>query len=185
MKDDELLQLILDDREWQTFECKRAAVQPAKLLEVVCAFANTDGGILVIGLDDPEKVKEEKKRLIGISENLDNVSEFLKFIGKEIEPPFVSCNHTEINIENAEHKADKILVVSVGKSNDVHSLKKGDTFVRKGRQNVKIGSSEIVRLKYEKGTVRFEDEDSLISDLSILRDRVIFSIQKGYTERVS
>lgn len=184
MKDDELLQLILDDREWQTFECKRAAVQPAKLLEVVCAFANTDGGILVIGLDDPEKVKEEKKRLIGISENLDNVSEFLKFIGKEIEPPFVSCNHTEINIENAEHKADKILVVSVGKSNDVHSLKKGDTFVRKGRQNVKIGSSEIVRLKYEKGTVRFEDEDSLISDLSIL-ETGLFSQYKKDTQSES
>ena len=57
----------------------------------------------------------------------------------------------------------QIFVIRISKSNDVHSLKNGDTFVRKGRQNVKIGSAEIVRLKYEKGSIKFEDEKSGIS----------------------
>jgi len=32
MTDMEILQLFLDAQEWQIFECKRAAIQPAKLL---------------------------------------------------------------------------------------------------------------------------------------------------------
>ena len=76
MTDQEILQLFLDTQEWQTFECKRAAVQPRKLLETAVAFANTDGGFIVIGLEDPSKAMSAN-RLIGISENTDNVSEFL------------------------------------------------------------------------------------------------------------
>lgn len=50
----------------------------------------------------------------------------------------------------------------------MHSLKRGDTFVRKGHQNVKIGSTEIIRLKYEKGAIKFENEKSGISQLDDL-----------------
>ncbi|KKQ90206.1 MAG: hypothetical protein UT11_C0011G0003 [Berkelbacteria bacterium GW2011_GWA2_38_9] len=34
MTDNQILQLLLDTQEWQTFECKRAAVQPHKLLSI-------------------------------------------------------------------------------------------------------------------------------------------------------
>ena len=159
MTDQEILQLFLDTQEWQTFECKRAAVQPGKLLEPVVAFANTDGGLLVIGLEDPRKVQGDK-RLIGISENPDNISEFLKLIEKEIEPPLRLWGRFDLEIINTQKNKDALLVVNIKKSNEVHSLKKGDTFVRRGRQNVKIGSQEIIHLQYEKGSVRFEDERS-------------------------
>ena len=39
-------------------------------------------------MDDPVKAPVGK-RLLGISENADNVSDFLKLIDKEIEPPSV------------------------------------------------------------------------------------------------
>lgn len=164
MTDKEIIQLFLDRREWQSFECKRAAVQPHKLLETVVAFANTDGGFIVVGLEDPSKAHGEK-RLIGISENLDYVSEFLKLISKEIDPPIRLWNKFELSIKNTRGVKDSLLVVNVKKSNDVHSLKKGDTFVRQGRQNVKIGSQEIMRLQYEKGAVKFEEERSGIKTL--------------------
>lgn len=157
MTDPEILQLFLDTQEWQFFECKRAAAQPVKLLETVVAFANTDGGFLVVGLEDPSKAHGEK-RLIGISENLSNVSDFLKLVEKEIDPPLVLWNKFELNIINIHKAQDKLLSVNIKKSNDVHSLKKGDTFVRRGHQNIKIGSSEIMRLKYEKGAIKFENE---------------------------
>mgnify|MGYP001569267680 CR=1 FL=1 len=78
----ELIDILLDSQEWETFECKRAGAKPADLLEVVVAFANTDGGILVIGLEDPKKAVGAG-RLIGISENQDNISDFLKLIQKD------------------------------------------------------------------------------------------------------
>ena len=167
MEDTKFIQILLDMREWSTFECKRAAVEPARLLETVVSFANTDGGNIIIGLADPTKVKNTN-RLVGISENPDNVSEFLKLIDKEIDPPIILYNKFEIEITNIHGQPDKLIIINIKKSNDVHSLKRGDTFVRRGSQNVKIGSAEIMRLKYEKGTVKFENEKSGITSLEDL-----------------
>ena len=177
MTDSEILKIFLKTQEWQTFECKRAAIQPAKLLETVVAFANTDGGLIVMGMEDPRKAQKDD-RLIGISENPDNVSEFLKLLEKEIEPPIILWNKFELDIINTNNISDRLLVINVKKSNDVHSLKKGDTFVRRGRQNFKIGSTEIVRLKYEKGAVKFEDEKTGKNDLEEIDLKLLENYKK-------
>lgn len=179
MNDQEIIKIFLDTQEWQTFECKRAAIEPAKLLETAVAFANTEGGYIVVGLEDPSKA-EVNKRLLGIIENLDNISEFLKLVEKEIEPPINLWGKFELDITNVNGQPDKLFVVSVKKSNDVHSLKRGDTFVRKGRQNVKIGSTEIMRLKYEKGAITFESEKSGITTLEDL-DTTLLNLYKNDT----
>jgi ATP-dependent DNA helicase RecG len=177
MTDKEIVKIFMDTQEWQTFECKRAAIRPADLLETVISFANSDGGYIVIGMDDPVKAAAEK-RLIGISENADNVSDILKLIDKEIEPPLILWGKFEINITNIDGQADKLFVLNVKKSNDVHSLKRGDTFVRKGRQNVKIGSTEIMRLKYEKGAIKFESEKSGIASLENINRELLLQYKK-------
>mgnify|MGYP001598148430 CR=1 FL=1 len=41
---------LLRIEEWETFDVKRAACLPKRLLESVCAFVNHEGGVLVIGL---------------------------------------------------------------------------------------------------------------------------------------
>ena len=179
MNDNEIVKIFLDTHEWQTFECKRAAIEPVKLLETAVAFANIEGGYIVVGLEDPLKA-EGNKRLLGISENPDNISEFLKLIEKEIEPPLNLWGKFELDITNVNGQPDKLFVVSVKKSNDVHSLKRGDTFVRKGRQNVKIGSTEIMRLKYEKGAIKFESEKSGITTLEDL-DTTLLNLYKKDT----
>jgi len=178
-EDKDIVQIFLDMQEWSTFECKRAAIEPSKLLETVIAFANTEGGYIIIGLEDPSKA-EGDKRLLGISENPDNVSDFLKLIEKEIEPPLNLWKKFELDITNVKGQPDKLFVVSIEKSNDVHSLKKGDTFIRKGRQNVKIGSTEIMRLKYEKGAIKFEGEKSGITTLEDL-DLALLNLYKKDT----
>lgn len=179
MNDQEIVKIFLDAQEWQTFECKRAAIKPADLLKTVVAFANSDGGFIVIGLEDPAKALGEK-RLLGINENADNVSDFLKLIDKEIEPPFTIWKKSELGIVNSQGQPDKLLAINIKKSNEVHSLKKGDTFVRKGRQNVKIGSMEIMRLKYEKGSIKFESEKSGIAVLEDL-DETLLNLYKKDT----
>lgn len=171
--DKELLDSILNIQEWQEFECKRAEVKPAKLLETVVAFANSEGGILVIGLDDPVKAKGQN-RLIGISGSLNNLSEFFKLLEKEIDPSLKAWNKFELEITNTAGQMDILAVCRIRKSDDVHSLKNGDTFIRRGNQNVKIGSNEIIRLKYEKGVIKFEDEPSGVKELDEI-DRQLFS----------
>ncbi len=166
METEKILKLILETQEWQTFECKRAAAKPGKLLEPVVAFANAEGGLLVIGLEDPEKAKNTD-RLIGISENLDNVSEFLNLLEKEIVPPVRQFSKLELEIKNIRGEKDQLLIVNIKKSGDIHSLKNGDTFIRRGKKNVKLTAQEIIRLKYQKGTLKFEDE---IAERTTLKD---------------
>lgn len=161
------ISILLATEEWQVFECKRAAIKPAKLMETVVAFANTNGGTIVLGLDDVKKAKKED-RLIGIQENLENISHFLALITKEVEPPLINHSHEEIPIKNILKVSDALLLVKIDKSDDVHSLKNGDTFVRKGSQNQKIGASEIIRLKYEKGSIKLESEISNIDQFDDL-----------------
>ena len=164
-----LTDLLLDTREWQTFDCKRALIKPTKIIETICAFANSDGGKLVVGLEDPDKALR-KDRLIGISEAEDNVSEILNLINKEFDPPLQRVVTKFVNIKNTNGIQDKLLIITVGKSKDIHSLKKGDTFIRTGRQNHKIGAQEITRLRYEKGSLKYEGEvvkDVELEDLDL------------------
>ncbi len=166
MTDAEKIKILLNQPEWEAFECKRVLVEPLKLLTSVIALANTNGGWLVLGLEDPAKAKGAK-RLIGISEKPDNASEFLKLITKEIDPPNIVYQKHEIAITNTNGQPDKIIALRIEKSNNVHSLKKGDTFARKGSQNIKIGATEIMQIGYEKGTIKYENERA---DLATLED---------------
>ncbi len=178
MQDKDFLQIILDTQEWQTFDCKRAGIKPADLLETVVAFVNTDGGVIALGLEDPGKAVGEK-RFIGISENLDNVSDFFRLIDKEIEPPLLEWKKIEIDITNIQGRSDKIVLVNIKKNNDIHSLKRGDTFVRKGRSNSKIGSAEIMRLKYEKGAVKFESEKSGLTSFEVIDEDLLLQYKNS------
>lgn len=173
--DDQLLSNLLSEKEGTSFECKRAAVQPHKILESVVAFANEQGGNFVLGLADPEKF-EGSSRLIGTSENPDNVSELLKLLDREIEPP-LSVRAYDLPIINSKNQKDSLLILIIPKSRDIHSLKKGDTFVRKGRHNAKATASEIVRIKYEKGALHYEQEPSEFLDLSCI-DQALLSRYK-------
>ena len=160
---DEVLRNILNEPEWDKFECKRAAAQPGDLLKTVVAMANTSGGTFVIGLEDPKKA-EGKDRLIGISENRDNVSEFLKQLKQDIDP-LVTVEELEFEITNINNYQDALLVLQIEKGKDVHSLRKGDTYVRKGSQNRKIAAKEIRHLQNERGENKFEDRISAVATL--------------------
>lgn len=178
MRDNETVEALLQAWEWETLECKRANIDPSKLLNTVVAFANTSGGHIVIGLEDPKK-GIGSQRLYGISENQENVSEFLKLIEKEISP---SLSHLwtsfELEIMNRENAPDILFVVRVSKSSDVHSLKKGDTYIRRGHQNVKIGAEEIIRLKYEKGSLKFESEPTTIAHFDDIDQQMFDQFKK-------
>ena len=165
--DSKKLEYLLDLQESQNFDCKRARIKPSKIVETICAFANTDGGIVALGLEDPKKATKEE-RLIGISEGDDNVSDILNAIDKEFEPPIMPVEKQYIDIKNASGKKDKILLLSISKDDNIHSLRNGDTYRRDGNKNHKMGASEIIRLKYEKGSLKYEDEiapDATLEDL--------------------
>jgi len=172
----DFLDLILNTQEWQFFECKRAKAQPSKLLESIIAFANAEGGILVVGLEDPDKARG-LQRLFGISENLNNVSDLLNLIPKDITPPIANISWQEFEIINNKHQKDKLVIFYIPRSTDVHSLKRGDTYLRYGRTNRRLTAQEIIQLKYAKGSITFENEPAFSASLEDLNKELLEKYQ--------
>jgi predicted HTH transcriptional regulator len=76
-----VLNIPAEDR---TTEFKRLGKDEkvTKTIESIVAMANTDGGIIIFGVDDPEKTKlKGMDRVFGVEENLEKFDE----IGRNIE----------------------------------------------------------------------------------------------------
>lgn len=83
--DDELVAELLRFRESVAFETKRAGDNRRKI-ETIVAFANTEGGILLLGVEDEGKAGG-KARLYGVQENPESVDELRRLILHRITPP--------------------------------------------------------------------------------------------------
>ena len=62
---DALVDKALLEEESYTFDCKRFKDKLTKVLETVVAFANRDGGVIALGLEDPDK-GQGRDRVYGI-----------------------------------------------------------------------------------------------------------------------
>ena len=167
---DNLLQL----EEGQKLDFKRVKIKPSDLLDLVVGFANAGGGKIILGLADK---KEKGNRLFGICENEALISEVKKLIPRDIDPSIVNYTEEYYTIINNNNEEDKICILTIDKAIDIVSKRNGDTFLRKGDQNVKIGASEIIKLKYERGSASVEGDNSNIDDLDCL-DMDILNIFK-------
>lgn len=70
---------LLAAHESRTLDFKRISGNQTRMFEAVCAFANTDGGLLVIGIGDAKAMKPGDKppsRLFGIEENPESFDDF-------------------------------------------------------------------------------------------------------------
>lgn len=126
-----------------------------KALETVCAFANADGGLLVLGLAD---LKEHKgaARIFGIAENAEAVDELVRKLRSEFVPPLgplrlLRLPHTLHN-GPAKGQPGHLVVMVVPRSAQVHSLVTGGTFTRLDRGNRELTAEEITDLSYRRGT---------------------------------
>jgi ATP-dependent DNA helicase RecG len=81
-----VLDWALSQAESLVLETKRVSGKMVeKALKTVCAFANTKGGWLLLGVEDASKAKGHE-RLLGISENPEAVDELLRKIGTHLLP---------------------------------------------------------------------------------------------------
>src|SRR3990167_4991515 len=94
MANDELIQRILSvPSESRTLEFKRLGSRNEgvdRTLQSIVAMANTDGGIIVLGIDDnKKKIKKGLDRIYGIEENPELYDELGQNV-KKISPPISS-----------------------------------------------------------------------------------------------
>ncbi|HEX6986856.1 MAG TPA: ATP-binding protein, partial [Planctomycetaceae bacterium] len=120
-QDDAFVDRLLRRPESLTFECKRIG-KVDRLLESVVAFANTEGGILALGLEDPDKATG-RDRVYGIQDHPMNWDELRRKLRSRItEPDQLPWTHQEIGCTLRDGSHGSIILLKIQKSGRVHSI---------------------------------------------------------------
>jgi len=166
--DDGLVDDILSREEGHFLELKRVRERLSSALEAVVAFANADGGWIILGIEDPDKGRG-RDRVYGLEENPANLDELRRLLASRITPPLVpppSLTVTGCTLRDG--KRGTVAVVRVHKSPTVHSIVDNGTFVRLDRSNRELTAQEITELCFGRGTVTAESQLEANVDIALL-----------------
>lgn len=153
--DDQLIDRLLSRPEAITFECKRIG-KTERLLESVVALANTEGGIIALGLEDPDKAAG-RDRVYGIQAHPMNWDELQRKLRSRItEPEQLVWTHQEIGCTLRDGLQGSIILLKIGKSSRVHSIVDDGTFTRLSKGNKELTATEISELCHSRGVVSAE-----------------------------
>lgn len=120
--DDAGVDRLLDLEESYKLDCKRLKERLTKILETVVAFANSDGGVVALGLEDPEKATS-RDRVYGIQENPMNWDELRRLLRSRItDPDFLIVTPTEFGCTLRDGNKGSIVLLRVEKSTCIHSI---------------------------------------------------------------
>ncbi|MGT2716599.1 ATP-binding protein [Streptococcus respiraculi] len=158
--------------EGQHFDRKSAAQKAQNILEDIVAFANAEGGVLAIGIEDDGRITGFKHAKAGDIESFKNIAYQL------VNTP-VKFNYKEINVTNIKNEEDKVLVLNIQLSIDRVVTTPNDTaYLRQGDKSVKLKHEQRVQLEYDRGQRYFEDEIAEGAELSDLDDELVQSFKE-------
>lgn len=136
------------------FDRKDLRISGASLQEHAVAFANADGGELVIGISDEKSEPEPNLRWAGalnpeaFNAHLQNLT--LITPGLRLRTEFLSC----VNFSGL------VLRIFLEKGLDVHQTTAGEVFVRFGAQKLKLKDPQkVMELKFAKGASKYEEQN--------------------------
>lgn len=155
--DDALVDQLLGMEESYQFDCKRIKDKLNSVIETIVAFANSDGGIIVLGLEDPDKGKG-RDRVFGIQENQMNWDEIRRLTRTRItEPHLLTCTPVEIGCTLRNGARGSVAILRVDKSPTVHSVIGNGTLVRLQKGNKQLTAPEIRDLQFARGAISAEN----------------------------
>lgn len=176
-----LVNNLLAQSESTRFESKRVSGKMVgKALETLCAFANTSGGTLALGLEDPLKAVG-RDRLFGIGENPEAVDELRRKALTHLLPAVEGLRWMKIACKLRDGADGHLLLLQVPQSPKVHSILDNGTWTRLDASNREISATEITELSYRRGVISAESEPLPIAfellDTPIWR---LFAAQRGF-----
>ncbi|HEM5142615.1 TPA: putative DNA binding domain-containing protein [Streptococcus suis] len=173
--------------ESQYLDRKSARKKPSELLKHLIAFANADGGQLVIGIED----EKQENIITGFKDGRAYPIDDFKKIDREMRETPLDLSFEEIPVINHKGEEDFILVISVElSSNRVIAAPNDDVYLRQGDESVKLSYEQRTQLSYDKGQRFFEDEfvpDASLEDIdeTIVQDfKSHFDLSERSTEEI-
>lgn len=159
MLSDEVLDYIARP-EGQFFDRKSARIQPREMARHLIAFANADGGTIVLGLEDDG-------RITGLGPYAGNINALLQAGLDFCEPP-IRVEHEYLSCTTAAGEQDRLLVLTVRQSDRLHARTDDRVFLRVGDQSREMSFDERLELRYDKGDTHYEAvavPDATLDDL--------------------
>ena len=153
--------LLLSSSESRTLEFKRISDKHARMLETICAFGNTDGGLVVIGVGDAKDLKPGAKpesRLFGIEENPEAFDLFRRQVMQRFAPPIEKLHWLRLPCTLHNGQPGHVVMLRVEKSEQVHSVVGNGTWTRMDASNRQLAATEIADLAYQRGVRSAETE---------------------------
>ena len=165
---------ILDLHEDHFNDVKGKLIMPAKLQEVFVAFANSDGGDIYVGIEDPAYVGERINGFV-------NQEEANAMIETLLEQTAPAVENVLVEFLEANGKG-LILHFNIPKSSKVHYTAAGDCYIRVNAAKRKIKGERITQLAYAKGAEPYEKK---ALDNVDIEDIINGKPLKDYMTRVS
>jgi ATP-dependent DNA helicase RecG len=137
--------LALPEDQW--FDRKSIRVSPRDLGPALTAFANAEGGTIVIGLHDGE--------VEGCDRHPDKVNSFRQAAIDFTVPP-VSTAVSEVACVNSSGDADRLLVIRVAPGARVHEVRTGESYLRIGDETRKLSFPQRQELEFDKGQTQYD-----------------------------
>jgi len=164
--------LFLNEEEDHFFDFVQKDYKGETIQKKCVAFANADGGELLIGIYDREGKnlpggKFERWNGFRVQED---ANETITDILKNIKPNLEGVTFEFLEIDKNE-KLGKTLKVTIEKSADVHYTASGNSYIRAGAQCLLITGDTITNLQLSKGARSYENQKVADYDL----DRLIKS----------
>lgn len=144
------LEELYTKKEGQTYDRKSARKDPKGLSNHIVAFANADGGTLVIGIEDDFTVT-------GIDDYHNNVNDILR-VPFDYCTPSVRVTTETIDCIDKNGKPNHLLVMTIPQSSELHANQQDEVYYRMGDKSKKLNFDERLQLMYAKGARYYEDE---------------------------
>ena len=157
------LDYMVHQPENKYFDRKSAKIKPSDLAPLISAFANAEGGTIVIGIND------KTLEIEGVSAaGEDRLNDFIN-AAKDYCKPMPKNESEYLNVVNAEGLPDKLLLIHIFPFQEqIVQTRKDETWLRIGDRTKEIKGNDFRNLEYSKNTRRFEDEctmEATIHDL--------------------
>ena len=125
-------------KEDQTYDRKSARKDPKGLSNHIVAFANADGGTLVIGIEDNFEVT-------GIDDYQNNVNDILR-VPFDYCKPSIRVSTETVECIDKNGKPNHLLVMTIPQSSELHANQQDDVYYRMGDKSKKLNFDERLQL---------------------------------------
>jgi len=164
LPEDDRIAMLRDRAEDQWLERVSNRCSARDLADLQIGFANAEGGLIIVGIHDGkvEGVGDDRRRLNAWQQSSVDYSE----------PP-VRRQVDLIPCVNARGEDDEIAVIEVEASDQVHMNRKGETYLRIGDENRRLGVMQAQELRFDKGQSVYDGTIAAGARMADLEDKLL------------